>query len=66
MGPNGQVVSVDISAANLAFCKETAAREGLSPRMGFVLGDALALPFLDASFDVVVCRSVVIYLIIWS
>lgn len=58
--PNGRVIGVDISAANVAFCMDMAAREGPSQQMDFVVGDALALPFRNASFDVVVCRSVLI------
>lgn len=62
VGPDGRVVGVDISAANVGFCKDMAAREGLSQRMDFVVANALALPFPDGSFDVVVCRSVLLYL----
>jgi ubiquinone/menaquinone biosynthesis C-methylase UbiE len=32
------------------------------PRVRFVLGDALALPFADASFDLVTCQTVLIHL----
>lgn len=49
------VVALDLTPAMLAAGQASAAREGLG-NVVFVHGDATALPFLDASFDVVVSR----------
>jgi ubiquinone/menaquinone biosynthesis C-methylase UbiE len=49
------VLAVDATPAMLATGQDAAAAEGLE-NIIFQLGDASALPFLDGSFDVVVCR----------
>lgn len=46
-----QVTGVDLSATGIAFCRQA---HGGVPRLEFRLGDAEALPFDDAAFDVVV------------
>ena len=59
-GPGGQVVAVDISRDALAECRAGAAATG-HPAVGCVGGEATRLPFPDRSFDVIVARSVLIY-----
>lgn len=49
------VVALDATAAMLARGHAQAVADGIA-NVVFVHGDAAALPFLDASFDVVVCR----------
>jgi demethylmenaquinone methyltransferase/2-methoxy-6-polyprenyl-1,4-benzoquinol methylase len=49
-GPAGHVTGVDLSAGMLAVARRKLARFG--DRVTLVEGDALALPFADASFDV--------------
>ncbi|MEH3052552.1 MAG: class I SAM-dependent methyltransferase [Patulibacter minatonensis] len=49
------VVAVDATPAMLALGRRAAAAEGVR-NVVFMEGDAYALPFLGASFDVVVCR----------
>lgn len=48
------VAGVDIDEPGL----KAAAALGLGPRVGFYLADAMALPFADGSFDVVICSQV--------
>lgn len=48
-----EVVGLDPSAAMLEAGRNKIAKAGLSPRVRLVEGDALRLPFPDASFDVV-------------
>jgi SAM-dependent methyltransferase len=45
------VVGVDASPAQIAFARE----KRIYPNVTFNVGDAMALPFQDASFDVAVC-----------
>lgn len=52
-----EVVGVDLSAAMLAEAARQAADRGLT-NVRFEEGDASALPFPDASFDIVACRMV--------
>jgi SAM-dependent methyltransferase len=49
------VVALDTTAAMLAAGRGSAEAEGLQ-NIVFQLGEATALPFLDASFDVITCR----------
>ncbi|MER3398121.1 MAG: bifunctional demethylmenaquinone methyltransferase/2-methoxy-6-polyprenyl-1,4-benzoquinol methylase UbiE [Chloroflexota bacterium] len=49
-----RVVGVDFAPEMLAVAAAKARRLGLSPPPDWVVGDALNLPFADASFDVVV------------
>jgi ubiquinone/menaquinone biosynthesis C-methylase UbiE len=51
----GAVVAVDATAAMLVRGREQARREGLA-NVIYMQGDAEALPFVDQSFDVAVCR----------
>ncbi|HTW02446.1 MAG TPA: methyltransferase domain-containing protein [Streptosporangiaceae bacterium] len=60
-GPGGQVVAVDISCDALAECRAGAETTG-HPAVGCVGGEATRLPFPDRSFDVIVARSVLIYI----
>jgi ubiquinone/menaquinone biosynthesis C-methylase UbiE len=48
-----QVVGVDISPRSLAFACRRAAREQVSGRMRFCVGDCERLPFPDHTFDIV-------------
>ncbi|HTW12091.1 MAG TPA: methyltransferase domain-containing protein [Solirubrobacteraceae bacterium] len=48
-------VALDATPAMLELGRQRAAEEGLT-NIVFMVGDAAALPFLDASFDVTVCR----------
>ena len=50
----GRVIGVDFTAEMLGVAAAKAARRRLKPAPDWVVGDALALPFADASFDVVV------------
>lgn len=59
-GPRGRVVAVDISRDALAECRAGAKAEGHAA-VGCVGGQATLLPFPDRSFDVIVTRSVLIY-----
>jgi ubiquinone/menaquinone biosynthesis C-methylase UbiE len=49
------VIAVDATAEMLRTGRAAAEREG-HRNVAFLVGDAAALPFLDASFDIVVCR----------
>jgi len=50
------VAGIDYGAAAVAGAQEAADRGGLSDRIGFVVGEAEALPFDDAEFDAVLCE----------
>lgn len=52
--PEAQVVGVDLSPAMVAQARRLLPPE-LAPRVRFEVGDASALPFPDASFDLVGC-----------
>jgi demethylmenaquinone methyltransferase / 2-methoxy-6-polyprenyl-1,4-benzoquinol methylase len=53
IGPQGCVVMLDTSEGMLAVAREKVARAGLQQRVEITMGDMLALPFEDDSFDVV-------------
>jgi arsenite methyltransferase len=55
VGDSGRVIALDISTDTLAQC----ARPGIA--LGLIAGDAVALPLPDQCMDVVVSRSVLIY-----
>jgi arsenite methyltransferase len=55
VGESGRVIALDISTDALAEC----ARPGIA--LGLIAGDAVALPLPDECVDVVVTRSVLIY-----
>ncbi|WP_067815186.1 methyltransferase domain-containing protein [Nocardia inohanensis] len=55
-GPDGDAVGVDPNPGMLTVARERAAAAGITAR--FVAGNAYALPFDDASFDVVRCERV--------
>jgi ubiquinone/menaquinone biosynthesis C-methylase UbiE len=61
VGPGGQVVCTDISAAMLAFGRERAAAEGLD-NLRFLESDAEELVFEEGSFDAVLSRQGLQYL----
>lgn len=52
-GAQGAVTVFDLSEPMLDEARAKAAREGLAARMAFTVGDMLALPYRDASFDAV-------------
>jgi len=52
-GPQGQVTVFDLSAGMLEEARAKAELAGLAGRMAFTVGDMLALPYPDASFDAV-------------
>lgn len=54
VGPTGQVTGVDINAAMLAVARSLAPPSGLS--ITWVEGNAVAMDFPDASFDVILCQ----------
>ncbi len=54
--PRATVVGVDVLEGSVALARERHA--ALAPRLSFAQGDAYALAFPDASFDLVVCRHV--------
>lgn len=51
--PCGRVVGVDFCPEMVAVGRAKVARAGENPRIHFVMGDALQLPFTDGCFDVV-------------
>jgi len=53
--PSARVTGVDLTPAMLEIGRAKVARAGLTDRVELVEGDALALGFPDASFDVVTC-----------
>ena len=55
VGPEGQVVGVDLSPAYLELARRTAARSPHGERVSLRLADAYALPFADGSFDLAWC-----------
>jgi demethylmenaquinone methyltransferase/2-methoxy-6-polyprenyl-1,4-benzoquinol methylase len=52
-GPSGRVVMLDASFGMLAMARAKARTLGVAPRIAQCVGDMLALPFADASFDAV-------------
>lgn len=57
-----RVMSVDLRESMVALANERAAREGVQGLVEFRVADAQALPFDDATFDVVFCESVVAFI----
>jgi SAM-dependent methyltransferase len=55
VAPTGHVVGVDISPAYLERAQALAAAKGVGSGVSFERGDIAALPFPDASFDLVWC-----------
>lgn len=51
--PAGRVVGLDFSPPMLALAQAKVRRAGLAGRLEFLLGDALRLPFPEATFDAV-------------
>lgn len=60
IGPSGAIVGFDLSAELITRAKERAAT--LATPVSFEQGDLHTLPFADASFDVVWCERVLMYL----
>ncbi len=55
VGVHGQVTALDINPAMLAVARTHPAAPG-TPDIEWIQGSALALPFAEASFDVVLCQ----------
>lgn len=53
VGPNGHVTGLDITPEMLAMAEKKMADMDLPTKVEFVVGDALAMPFEDSSFDLV-------------
>lgn len=53
-----RVVGVDLSPRMVEWAKETAQRDGVLDQVEFKTADARQLPFEDATFDTVICESV--------
>jgi ubiquinone/menaquinone biosynthesis C-methylase UbiE len=61
--PKGvQVTGIDQETSSLQKASERAKQQGLSDRFQYQQGDAQALPFPEASFDMVTCQTVLIHL----
>jgi SAM-dependent methyltransferase len=58
VGAGGRAVGLDPSRALLAVARQLAQEAGLADRIEFREGGALQLPFEDATFDAVVCATV--------
>lgn len=52
--PAATITGLDSGPEMLAIARERSAAEGVADRVEFVQGDAYAMPFADASFDLVV------------
>jgi ubiquinone/menaquinone biosynthesis C-methylase UbiE len=59
VGPGGEVVGLDTSPQMLEWAKTQAENANLAGRIKFQEGDVRALPFEDASFDLVWCSRVI-------
>jgi SAM-dependent methyltransferase len=53
-----RVSGIDVTEAFVTTARELTARCGLSDRVDFRVGNALAMPFADASFDAAACQYV--------
>ena len=62
LGPAGRVVALDLSLGALRTCRQRALAGPSGAAVMPVEGDAVALPLRDETFDVLVARSVFIYL----
>jgi ubiquinone/menaquinone biosynthesis C-methylase UbiE len=56
-----EVVGVDLREAMVALAEERAVKEGVAEAVTFRQADARALPFDDATFDVLMCESVLTF-----
>ena len=61
LAADAQLTGVDHEPDFLSYARERAAKRGLGERCTYVEGRAEALPFPDASFDVVTCQTVLIH-----
>jgi ubiquinone/menaquinone biosynthesis C-methylase UbiE len=52
--PRGRITGLDVDAAMVAIAERKVAAAGVGGRVRFVVGDVSAIPFPDASFDLVV------------
>ncbi|HMK47145.1 MAG TPA: class I SAM-dependent methyltransferase [Methanocella sp.] len=58
---NGKVVAVDIDAKALIEACAAAVKQGISPKIDFIVADAHHLPFKDNSFEAVIAESVLAF-----
>ena len=49
------VIGLNISENQVAICQELTRKSGQTLTVGFVVGDAMAMPFADSTFDLVYC-----------
>ena len=56
------ITGIDQENSSLLKAQERAKQKGLSNRFHYQQGDALSIPFPDASFDMVTCQTVLIHL----
>lgn len=56
-----RVIGIDLSPRMVEWAKETARREGVFDQVEFRTADAQQLPFDDATFDAVICESVLAF-----
>lgn len=63
VGPDGHVTGLDISDSMVALAQRRCAYEPIASRTTIVKGDATALPFPDASFDVGISTQVYEYVV---
>src|SRR5207302_1795244 len=63
VGPSGEVVALDISYDALRECQRQAGPDGTAARPSPVVGSVVPMPFRDGSFDAVLTRSVLIYVV---
>jgi ubiquinone/menaquinone biosynthesis C-methylase UbiE len=61
VGPSGWVCGIDVSPSSLALARARCGGEGVAAWADIREGDAVALPFPDASFDAVVATQVYEY-----
>ena len=63
VGERGSVVALDVSRDALTGCRQTAKDGASALEPGLVVGDVLSVPVRDRSVDVVIARSVLIYVV---
>ena len=62
VGPSGIATGLDPSASLLGIARELAKRDGLAERIRLQQGNALAVPFENGTFDVVLAATVLIHI----
>ena len=57
LNPNFSIDAIDLSQNVLDLGTQTAAREGVTNSIRFLIGDAKSIPFPDQTFDLVICHN---------